>query len=52
MYVNEHERLSNITLIHKHMNSVFYAVTHFTVTVTQSITDYAALLFMCTVFDS
>ena len=52
MYVNEDEILSNITLIHKHMNSVFIAVPHFTVTVAQSITVYAAVLFMCTVFDS
>lgn len=52
MQINMRDYLSNITRIHKYMNSAVVTVPHFTVTVTQSITDYTALLFMCTVFDS
>ena len=52
MQINMRDYLSNITRIHKYMNSAFVTVPHFTVTVTQSISDYAALLFMCTIFDS
>jgi len=52
MQMNMRDYLSTITLIHKHINSGFFPVPHFTVTVTQSITVYAAVLFMCTVFDS
>jgi len=54
MHANEHERLSiqHYTYTQAHKQRFYFAVPHFTVTKTQSIIVYAAVLFMCTVFDS
>lgn len=54
MYANEHEILSiqHYTYSQVQEQHFFLAVPHFTVTVTQSVTEYASVLFMYTLPDS